>query len=298
MHKYPPLSIAIPTYKRCEAVASLVSSIIPQLMDEDELLVVDDGSQDGTSNLLGKNNRVRLISNLTNEGMVKSWNKCLASASNDWVCIIHDDDTITPDTLKTIRKACTLTKEPAIIGHRYSGGDTSTDPDFRCSVVEPGAWAALHPFAIPSGVTVHKAIIDSMGLFNEKFLYSPDIEFFSRVCSKFTSISIENPRILTFNLHDQNYEYKVWGKPDCLTQLEQIEEMIVAYSGLTGDDALNYFHSKMNAYVSYMFRNSSKAQDKSLLRRVGTMAKNKPYLERRNRVIAHIAARLNWSPIL
>jgi glycosyltransferase involved in cell wall biosynthesis len=296
MSKVSSLTIAIPTYRRHQSVVSLINSLIPQLVDEDELLVVDDGSQDGTSEILSKMDRIRLISNTSNEGMLKTWNKCLTSASNNWVCIIHDDDTIAPDALKTIRKACALAQEPVLIGHSYC--EDNFDTSFRCHVIEPGPWASLHPLAIPSGVTIHKSIIEDIGIFGEKFQYSADIEYFSRICSKYTSVIVENPRILTFNLHSQNYEYKTWSKPDFLTQLEQIEELIMAYSGLTGDKASEYFFHKMNSYVSYMLNTSSKAEDKTLLRKVGSMAKSKPYLMRRNRIAAHFASILNWVPSL
>jgi glycosyltransferase involved in cell wall biosynthesis len=296
MSENSQLTIAIPTYKRHQSVVSLVNSLIPQLVDKDELLVVDDGSQDGTSEVLSKMDQIRLISNSSNEGMLKTWNKCLTSASNDWICIIHDDDTITSDALKTIRKACRLTQEPALIGHSYCGDNF--DNSFRCRIIEPGPWASLHPLAIPSGVTVHKSIIEDIGIFGEKFQYSADIEYFSRICSKYTSVIVENPRILTFNLHSQNYEYKTWSKPDFLTQLEQIEELIMAYSGLTGDKASEYFFHKMNSYVSYMLNTSSKAEDKTLLRKVGSMVKSKPYLMKRNRIAAHFASILSWVPSL
>jgi glycosyltransferase involved in cell wall biosynthesis len=290
----PSMTIAIPTYRRSQSIVSLVNSLIPQLVDKDELLVVDDGSQDETSDVLRKIDRIRLISNSSNEGMIRTWNKCLTFAINDWVCIIHDDDTVAPDALKTIRRACALTKEPALIGHSYC--EDNFDTSFRCRLVEPGPWASLHPLAIPSGVTIHKSIIDNVGIFSEKFQYSADIEYFSRICSKYTSVIVENPRILTFNLHGQNYEYKTWSKPDFLLQLEQIEEHIMAYSGLTEDKAFEYFFHKMNAYVRYMLNTSSKAEDKTLLRKVGSMIKSRPYLTKKNRIAAHFATILNWVP--
>jgi glycosyltransferase involved in cell wall biosynthesis len=294
MKNFTPLTIAIPTYERCKSVISLVNSIIPQLKNEDELLVVDDGSKDGTSNALREIKEVTLISNSSNIGMVRNWNKCLTSAKNDWICIIHDDDIISPNALDTIRRACLLYPEPFIIGHNYSGDNI--DFSFRCNFVESGTWSALHPFLIPSGVTIHKVIIENIGLFDENFKYSADIEFFSRVCSRYTSICIENPRIITFNLHGENYEYKTWGKPDFLTQMEQIEEKIIAYSGLSEDNASNYFRNKMNGYVDYMLKNAFKANDNNLVRKIGISSKNKTYLRKKIRIIAHVAAFLNWVP--
>jgi glycosyltransferase involved in cell wall biosynthesis len=291
---YTPISISIPTYKRCKSVVSLVNSIIPQMMDEDDLLVVDDGSQDDTSEILHQMDRVRLISNPSNEGMLKTWNKCLTSASNDWICIIHDDDTVSVDALENIRKATELVKKPAIVGHIYD--EDSRDNEFRYKIVEPSSWAALHPFPIPSGVTIHRSIVEEIGVFDERFQYSADIEYFSRICAKFTSIVIENPRIVSFNLHSENYEYKTWGKVDFLTQLEEIEKCLIEYSGIEGKEAIDYFHNKMNAYVGYIMDNAYKSDDKFLLRKFCSEAKKRKYLNKRNLRSARIASILNWIP--
>jgi glycosyltransferase involved in cell wall biosynthesis len=288
------LSIVIPTYKRCKSVVALVDSIIPQMMDEDELLVVDDGSQDDTADLLSKIARVRLISNPFNEGMLKTWNKCLTSATSDWICMIHDDDTVEPDALETIRKATELVTEPAIVGHIYD--EDSLDNGFQYRIVEPGSWAALNPFPIPSGVTIHRLIVKEIGLFDERFQYSADIEYFSRICAKFTSIVIESPRIVSFNLHGGNYEYKTWGKIDFLTQLEEIEKCLIEYAGIEGKEASEYFHKKMNAYVGYIMDNAYKSEDKFLLRKFCSEAKKRKYLNKRNLRSARIASILNWNP--
>ena len=293
MYKKSALSIVIPTYKRCKSVVALVNSIIPQMIDEDELLVVDDGSSDDTTDLLSKIERIRVISNTSNEGMLKTWNKCLISATNDWICMIHDDDTIAADALETIRKATELVK-PSIVGHIYD--EDSLDNCFRYRIVEPGAWAALNPFPIPSGVTIHKAIIKEIGLFNERFQYSADIEYFSRICAKFTSIVIENPRIVSFNLHSENYEYKTWGKIDFLAQLEEIEKCLIEYAGIEGKEASEYFHNKMNCYVGYIMDNAYKSEDKHLLRKFCSEAKKRKYLNKRNLLSARIASVLNWNP--
>jgi glycosyltransferase involved in cell wall biosynthesis len=292
MKSFAPLTIAIPTYRRRASVVSLVDSIVPQLFDEDELLVVDDGSQDGTRDVLEKIPRIRTISNISNEGMVKTWNKCLACAKNDWICIIHDDDIVAPQALETIRKACALSSSPCLIGHNYD--EQSCDLGFRCRVVEPGSWSAMHPLVIPSGATIHKDVLAAVGLFDEEFEYSTDIEFFSRVGSKFTTIVVENPRIITFKLHGQNYEYKTWGKPDFFSQLETIERRIAKYSNLTEDEASNYVSNKMNDYIRYMLRTSYKAQERGLARKIGSSVKNKPYLRRKNRILANVAAATNW----
>lgn len=299
MYDRSPLSIAIPTYKRYQSVTSLVNSIIPQLIDGDELLVIDDGSADNTSDILSKISKVRLISNSSNEGMLKTWNKCLTSTTHDWICIIHDDDTIEPDALKNIRKVIARVTEPTLIGHSYPEQNPNhLDNSLQYRSLEAGSWAALNPLQIPSGVTIHREIIKTIGIFDERFQYSADIEYFSRICAKFASIIIENPCIVTFKLHSQNYEYKAWSKPECFTQLEQIQELSAYYAGLSEDKAAEYFYQRMNSFVRYILRQSPNAEDADLLRKVGTIVKSKPYLDKKNRLAAHFASLFNWTPIL
>lgn len=287
------ITVAIPTYRRCKKVKALVNSILPQLLSDDEIVVIDDGSNDGTDQALANTERVRVISNPSNEGMVKTWNKCLISAQNTWICTIHDDDSVFPKTLESIRKAITLASDPSLIGHCYSSSDEK-DLNFRCRVIESGKWSALHPIAIPSGATIHRDIINSVGLFDETFKYSADIEFFSRISSKFTTIVIENPCILTFNLHGQNHEFKTWREADFFSQLEEIEKKIVNYSDLGVEEAKNYFNQKMNDYVRYMLKNSRNADDKKLSQKIGMLVKDKPYLRKKTRISAQVAALTNW----
>jgi glycosyltransferase involved in cell wall biosynthesis len=291
-----PLSIAIPTYNRCDSIVPLANLIISQMGADDELLIIDDGSKDETTDVLSKIKQVRLISNSINEGMVKTWNKCLTSALHDWVCIIHDDDTLSQDALKTIRSVCDAWNKPAIIGHHYSNEGIKESLRFR--VTEPGRWTSLHPFAVPSGVTIHKSIIESVGLFDEQFQYSPDIEYFSRIGAKFTSICIDNPKVVSFNLHDQNYEFKTWVKPDFIIQLEQIERLMIKYAELSEAEASQYFYSKMNSYVRYILNTSSTFKDRELLRKVGNLMKDRPYLGRKNRLSAYSASLVGWIPKL
>ncbi|MBW4691935.1 MAG: glycosyltransferase family 2 protein [Lyngbya sp. HA4199-MV5] len=286
----PRLTIAIPTYNRCASVVALVQQLLPQLSPEDELLVIDDGSQDGTVDALRQVPGINLMPNPSNYGMVKTWNRCLEAASRDWICIIHDDDRVAPTALATIRHACTLMGEPALIAHRSV--DAHLDQTFRYRLAAPGAWAALHTPTTPSGVTVHRAIVEAIGGFDEQFPYSCDLEYFARICARYPSLVIESPELLHYNQHDQNYQYKTWRKADFWQQLEAIEQTILRHAGLseTGD---SYFRDRMTNYAQHMLQNAAHADDQTLLRHVGLMLWKQPYLGRRVRLSASIAAICN-----
>ena len=286
-----PLTIAIPTYNRCQLVVTLVQQLLPQLLPNDELLIVDDGSQDATAETLRSIPQVKLVSNPSNYGMVKTWNRCLADASQDWICIIHDDDRITPTSLQTIRRACALVGEPALIAHCSVG--SHLDQVFRYRLAEPGAWAALNTTTTPSGVTLHRAIVTAIGGFNEQYSYSCDLEYFARICAHFPSLVIESPELLHYNQHDQNYQYRTWRKVDFWQQLEAIERTVLSYANVGSEVAEMLFCARMSNYAKHMLKNASQADDRTLVRHVGSLLWKQSYLGRRVRLSAAIATVFN-----
>lgn len=294
INEIPGLTIAIPTYGRCARVRSLVDAIIPQMHPDDELLVIDDNSRDDTAAALGKVPRVRLLVNPVNLGLVRNWNKCMQEASRDWVCIVHDDDTLYPRALEAIRKTCAIVRQPALIAHASS--PQATDNSLRYSFWEPGPWTVLHAAVIPSGVTIHRKIVASAGPFDERFVYSPDREFFPRVCREFPLVVIHNPGILQYNLHAENYQYAAWLKPDCLPQLEEIERRIATYAGFPDEEVERICSARMDQHVKYMFDAAVRLGNRELVRRCGSYVCQAPNMSRRWRVKGWFAHSFGWWP--
>ena len=289
------LSIAIPTYDRRESVLSLVEAIKCQLLPEDELIVVDDGSSDGTAAALEAIPQVKLVRHITNQGMVRTWNKCLESASREWICLIHDDDALGMRGLEAIRRACSMINGPGLIEHAPNG---SEETPFRCRVQDPGAWAVLHSALIPSGATVHRSVIDAVGMFDERFTYSTDIEYFARICTRYTSVVIESPDVIKYNFHQNNYQYRTWRQPDFFSQLEEILKLVVGYAGLPDQEAQQYFRTEMTNYLRHILHCSARNRDRIALRKAGSVLLQIPGIGYRWRIKARVASVLGWCPRL
>jgi glycosyltransferase involved in cell wall biosynthesis len=287
------LSIAIPTYNRRESVVSLLEAIKCQLLPEDELLVVDDGSSDGTAAALEAMAQVQLVRQTKNQGMVRTWNKCLRSATRDWICLIHDDDVLGMHALEAIRRACSIINEPGLIEHARNGLE---DSGFRCRVLDAGAWAVLHSALVPSGATVHRSVIDTVGMFDERFTYSADIEYFARICARYKSVVIESPDVVKYNLHRDNYQFTTWRQPDFFAQLEEIVRLVVDYANLPDQEAQQCFRTQMTSYVMYVLRISARNGDRIAVRKAGSELLRMPGINYRSRIKAKVASVLGWCP--
>lgn len=262
-----PLTIAIPTYNRCRSVQSLVQSVCEHALPSDEIIVSDDGSSDDTVDQLRHVPQLRLVCHEKNRGMVANWNTCLESATKEWICILHDDDRLEPGGLTTLRAACSLVGEPAVIVHQYSGDRFAGA--FRCTVSRPCTWNVLNCPTIPSGAVVHRSILDTMGVFDTRFKYSADLEFFPRIAARFPLVVIESPRVVGFRLHGDNYELKTWRNHDFYGQLEEIHKAVFRHAGIEQEDQLrDLLANRMEGNLHYMLDVAACFGDASLVKSI------------------------------
>lgn len=103
----PSVSVCMAAYNGERYIVAQLQSILVQLSDHDEVIVVDDGSTDGTRDLVRalRDERIRLIEHEHNQGMSHTFEDALRGASNDIIFLSDQDDLWVPDKIGTIRQA-------------------------------------------------------------------------------------------------------------------------------------------------------------------------------------------------
>lgn len=97
----PSVSVVIPAYNRAASIRAAVDSVLRQTHADFELLVVDDGSTDGTLEALAgvRDPRLRLLSNPRNMGASAARNTGIRHARGTWVAFQDSDDEWLPEKL-------------------------------------------------------------------------------------------------------------------------------------------------------------------------------------------------------
>ncbi len=94
--KNPLLSFVVPTRDRIEWVAECVSGLLAQTVEEIEVVIVNDGSTDGTKEFLNEwlseNKRVQVYHNEKSIGGGLSRNKGIELAKAPIIAVCDDDD--------------------------------------------------------------------------------------------------------------------------------------------------------------------------------------------------------------
>ena len=87
------LSIIIPCYNERDTINSLIASVEQSPIKDREIIIVDDGSKDGTRDLLSKinNHEIIVIFHETNQGKGAALRTGFAAATGD-ICIVQDAD--------------------------------------------------------------------------------------------------------------------------------------------------------------------------------------------------------------
>ncbi len=94
--KNPLVSVIIPTYNKKTYVVKAIDSVLNQTYKNIEIIVIDDGSTDGTDKMISglskKNSKFIFLRNETNLGFVKTLNKAISRAKGKYIARLDDDD--------------------------------------------------------------------------------------------------------------------------------------------------------------------------------------------------------------
>ncbi|MDH5741281.1 MAG: glycosyltransferase, partial [Nitrospira sp.] len=93
------VSVVVPTYNRAYCLQRCVNSVLEQSYPHVEVLLVDDGSQDGTEDLVksryGGDDRVRYVFQ-ANRGVAAARNRGFSLAQGEFVALLDSDDVWKP----------------------------------------------------------------------------------------------------------------------------------------------------------------------------------------------------------
>ncbi|MEO6915225.1 MAG: glycosyltransferase family 2 protein, partial [Chitinophagaceae bacterium] len=102
------ISVVIPTYKRLAALQRCVDSLLNQVFDGLEIIIIDDCSNDNTASYMqqleAKYLFIRAIYNPINQGVNYSRNRGIEMASKEFILFLDSDDELMPASLMKVKQ--------------------------------------------------------------------------------------------------------------------------------------------------------------------------------------------------
>ena len=201
------VSVIIPTYNRAHFIVECIDAILSQTVRVSEIIVVNDGSTDGTIKALSPYMDRIIYLEKPNGGKSSALNLGLAHATGDFIWICDDDDLYLSDALETHLSAF---KEDPDIDFTYSAyhvavSDTNTGKLMIIETCEAfrgqsqslflsfafGAAGAGIGFMLQQGMLVRRYCYDTVGPFDESLTASEDLDMNLRLCQSFKGRRVE-----------------------------------------------------------------------------------------------------------
>jgi glycosyltransferase involved in cell wall biosynthesis len=187
----PLVSVIIPTYNSAEYIEEALESVFEQTFQDFEIIVVDDGSTDGTGEILKKyGDRIRYIFQ-GNSGPASARNQGIRTALGEFIAFLDADDLWVPTKLE---KQLELFRQRKDLGMVTTGACSfdekgvfgySTDKRETLMVGDIAINIFLRSNIGTPTVMVRKEIFDSVGFFEENIRQSEDDNMWIRIAAHY-----------------------------------------------------------------------------------------------------------------
>ncbi len=192
------VSVIIPTFNRIEYLGEALESALRQTRPPEEIIVVDDGSTDGTREMMeSRFPSVRYIQQ-GNAGPAAARNRGMREAGCDWIAFLDSDDLWPPEKLESQSEF--IARKPGIeftFGTQVNmkDGVRETDPEILnwrvYRQLRAGGGAVQDFFLLllacnpvpTSSVLFRKSCLDRVGFLDETRVRSEDYDFWFRFAS-------------------------------------------------------------------------------------------------------------------
>jgi glycosyltransferase involved in cell wall biosynthesis len=211
----PLVSVIIPTFNRLDLLKRAIASIQEQSYQHWELIVVDDGSTDGTSAWLKHYVPTSRQIQQDNQGVSAARNHGVEIAHGQWIAFLDSDDAWAPTKLEDQMKA--LAEEPhyrfchtdeiwirrgrrvnPMNKHRKWGGYIYEHCLPRCCIS-------------PSSVLMHRLLWDESQGFDESLAACEDYDLWLRICAREPVLWLDAKLTIKYGGHDDQLSKKYWG---------------------------------------------------------------------------------------
>lgn len=209
------ISVVIPTFNRLPSLVRAIDSVIEQTSPVDEIIVVDDGSDDGTEIQIRANfPQVKIISQ-PNQGVSAARNCGIKQALYPWLAFLDSDDSWLPNKVENIRQAQQENPEYLL----FHSDEIWVRNGVRVNAMnkhgKSGGWIfeKCLPLCVisPSAVVIKRDLIDATGLFDETLPACEDYDLWLRICHQHPVYYIDQSLITKYGGHSDQLSNRYWG---------------------------------------------------------------------------------------
>jgi len=197
-------------------VKEAVDSVLKQDFEDFELIVVDDGSTDGTVKEVKRyGGRVRLLQHSENRGVSAARNKGILHAKGKYIAFLDSDDLWVKGKLKI--QVAFLDENPhyplCYTDEIWIRRGRRVNPKIKHTKYSGWIFEKCLPLCTisPSSAVMRKTLFSKVGLFDEALPVCEDYDFWLRISARFPIFFINKKLIVKRGGHSDQLSQRSWG---------------------------------------------------------------------------------------
>lgn len=199
----PLVSVIMSVYNEEKYIQSSIQSILNQTIQDWELIIIDDCSDDGTINIIKSfdDERICLYINDSNCGLTKNLNKALSLCRGKYIARMDGDDISLPNRFE--RQIEYLDKHKDVQLVSCVAHIMGTGNDFMYYLGDPEELRVQMLFRsvlVHPGFMMRYELVEQGYRYNEDFITAQDYEFLSRVVQKHKICNVNEP-LIEYRVH-------------------------------------------------------------------------------------------------
>lgn len=210
------ISVVIPTLNRINTLQRALDSVINQTYKPAEIIVVDNGSSDGTLKFLREQYPKITILTENKIGVSSARNKGIKKSINQWIALLDSDDAWHPKKLEIQTSMLdSALKEYNLIHTDEVWFRNNKHINQMKKHKKQGGYIFERCLSLccisPSSVLFKKNILDKVGLFDESLPVCEDYDMWLKICSSEEVLFAQDKLTYKYGGHKDQLSKSYWG---------------------------------------------------------------------------------------
>ena len=210
------ISVVIPTLNRINTLQRALDSVINQTYKPAEIIVVDNGSSDGTLKFLREQYPKITILTENKLGVSSARNKGIKKSINQWIALLDSDDAWHPRKLEIQTSMLdSALKEYNLIHTDEVWFRNNKHINQMKKHKKQGGYIFERCLSLccisPSSVLFKKNILDKVGLFDESLPVCEDYDLWLKICSSEEVLFAQDKLTYKYGGHKDQLSKSYWG---------------------------------------------------------------------------------------
>lgn len=266
------ISVVIPTYNRIALVERAIDSVLMQSIKPFDIIVVDDGSDDGTSEMIQKKYRSINLVQQQNSGVSAARNNGIKHAKGDWIALLDSDDEWTEKKLEN--QVNRLIKNPDY--HFCHTNEIWIRNGVRVNQKKRHQKYGGYIFdkcldicrISPSSTLFKKNILEHVGWFDTQLPVCEDYDLWLRITADYKILFVDEPLIIKYGGHTDQLSQSVEGIE--LFRIKSLENLLAntELSPQKKNLAITMIIKKLNIYLNGLIKRKKQTETEQVKEKI------------------------------